>query len=91
MRRHDAKLIGRRHRDLRPQACRQRRALEQRLAHLCIGAETGEDSAQHASGKADLAIFRPSTGTWYILLSSTSYASFGAYNWGSASDLPVAA
>ena len=55
-RRRGAEILRRRHGDLRPQARRQRRALEQRLAHLRVGAETREDAGQRACGKRDLAI-----------------------------------
>jgi hypothetical protein len=42
-------------------------------------------------GKTDIAVFRPSSGTWYILYSSTGYSSTspGYYQWGLPSDEPV--
>ena len=40
-------------------------------------------------GKADLNVFRPSTGTWFNLQSSTSYTTFGMFQWGLPGDIPV--
>jgi hypothetical protein len=36
-------------------------------------------------GKADPTVFRPSTGTWFLLRST---AGFGGLGWGTAGDLP---
>ena len=41
--------------------------------------------------KADIAVYRPATGIWYVLLSTTNSASFVSYQWGVSSDTPVAA
>jgi phosphatidylserine/phosphatidylglycerophosphate/cardiolipin synthase-like enzyme len=38
-------------------------------------------------GKADIAVFRPSTGTWHIVYSSTGSAA--GFQWGNGNDLPV--
>ena len=38
-------------------------------------------------GKADVAVFRPSTGIWYIVNSSTGAAAF--YQWGLTGDIPI--
>jgi endonuclease/exonuclease/phosphatase family metal-dependent hydrolase len=38
-------------------------------------------------GKTDIAVFRPSTGTWYIVNSSTGMGF--TYTWGGAGDIPV--
>jgi hypothetical protein len=40
-------------------------------------------------GKTDLAVYRPSTGTWWILKSSTNYATYLAQQWGVSTDIPV--
>ena len=39
--------------------------------------------------KTDIAIFRPSSGQWFILKSTTSFLSYVAYTWGISSDVPV--
>src|SRR5205807_931926 len=40
-------------------------------------------------GKADLAVYRPSSGTWFILKSSTGYTTSSVYAWGASTDIPV--
>jgi hypothetical protein len=40
-------------------------------------------------GKTDLAVFRPSTGQWFILKSSTNYTSWDSYQWRASTDIPV--
>ena len=42
-------------------------------------------------GKTDIAIYRPSDGTWWILWSSTNYTTYKAYWWGDPGDVPVPA
>jgi hypothetical protein len=39
--------------------------------------------------KTDLTIYRPSTGMWYILLSSTGYTGGAGFSWGLSTDVPV--
>ena len=39
--------------------------------------------------KTDIAVYRPSTGTWYILQSSTNYTTYIAQQWGVSTDIPV--
>ena len=38
-------------------------------------------------GKTDIAVFRPSTGTWYIINSSTFFST--THTWGGGGDIPI--
>jgi len=40
-------------------------------------------------GKADLAIFRPASGHWFIRTSSTAYTAWAAVQWGITGDVPI--
>ena len=40
--------------------------------------------------KTDLAIYRPSTGTWWVLRSSSDYTTYSTTQWGIDGDIPVA-
>ena len=40
-------------------------------------------------GRADVNVYRPSTGTWFNLTSSTNYALFETFQWGLPGDIPV--
>ena len=42
-------------------------------------------------GKADPAVFRASTGSWYMLHSKTNYTTSSGVSWGLSSDVPVPA
>src|SRR5580693_1504000 len=42
-------------------------------------------------GKADIGVFRPSTGQWLGLASSTDYTTSDTITWGIAGDIPVPA
>ena len=41
-------------------------------------------------GHADVVVYRPSVGTWYVLKSGSNYTSYGGYNWGVSTDIPRA-
>ena len=40
-------------------------------------------------GKAEIAVFRPANGAWYILQSTTNFTTAVSYPWGSGADKPV--
>jgi uncharacterized repeat protein (TIGR03803 family) len=42
-------------------------------------------------GKADMTVYRPSTGQWYMLRSSAGYASSDVVSWGLSTEIPVPA
>jgi hypothetical protein len=56
------------------------------LPSLCLVACDGLVDLDHI---ADLTVFRPSNGTWYTSLSSTSFTTSNSYQWGLAGDVPT--
>jgi glucose/arabinose dehydrogenase len=40
-------------------------------------------------GKADIAVFRPSSGAWWVALSGTNPTAYVTANWGASIDIPV--
>jgi uncharacterized repeat protein (TIGR03803 family) len=41
-------------------------------------------------GKADLVVYRPTTGVWYVCYSGSSYGTASAFQWGTDGDIPLA-
>ncbi len=39
--------------------------------------------------RSDIGVYRPGTGTWYILKSSTNFAGYATYTWGMSTDVPM--
>jgi len=40
-------------------------------------------------GKTDLAVFRPSSGVWFLNRSSSNFTTFVTFQWGLGGDVPV--
>jgi FG-GAP-like repeat len=38
--------------------------------------------------KSDVAVYRPATGAWWILRSSTNFTTYVAHQWGVSNDIP---
>ena len=51
--------------------------------------EPTKEGDYDGDGKADLTVYRPSTGTWFTQHSSTNYGTSAAFQWGSSGDIPV--
>ena len=53
--------------------------------------QTGRNNVGDMDGdaKSDIAVFRPSSGSWYILKSSTNFTGGAGYAWGASTNLPV--
>jgi hypothetical protein len=47
------------------------------------------DAAEELVARSDVAVYRPSTGSWYYLHSSTNNASYTKIDWGLSGDTPV--
>jgi hypothetical protein len=52
-----------------------------------IGPQTARDF--DTDGKTDISVFRPETGTWYVLNSSSNFSTYSTYQWGALGDVPV--
>ena len=56
------------------------------FANLTAAASTS--SFTTGGSATDIGVFRPSTGTWFILSSSTNYSTAAGYAWGANGDIP---
>ena len=68
-----------------------------RTATLTIGQQTvtifqagrNNQGDIDGDGRSELAIYRPSAGSWYLLRSGTEFTGGAGYSWGASTDLPV--
>ena len=54
-----------------------------------LGGDTPQPADYDGDGKTDIAVYRPTTGGWWILKSSTDFTTYGTYVWGLAGDGPL--
>jgi hypothetical protein len=40
-------------------------------------------------GRTDITVYRPASGHWFVLKSSTNYLTWDTYQWGETGDIPV--
>ena len=59
------------------------------LVRVQFIANRGAGNDYEGDGKMDLAIWRPSTGVWWILTSTSNFTTFLTRSWGAQGDVPV--
>jgi hypothetical protein len=54
-----------------------------------VGGDIAVPGDYDGDGKMDVVVFRPSTGAWFMRVSSTGFVGSLTYNWGMTGDTPV--
>ena len=56
-----------------------------------MAGDTAMASDFDGDGRADLTVWRPSTGEWYVRGSASNYATYALYTWGVSGDVIIPA
>jgi hypothetical protein len=59
------------------------------VVFLVVQNSLATDGDFDGDGRSDVTIYRRSSHTWYVLLSSTNFTTYATYVWGVAGDVPV--